>query len=398
MTIRNSRDKSRNLAHHVSEPTFAQRRARNALRQSLIESLEARNLMAVGPQLIGIQTNSSDLVRSGDFIEAAPRELTFRFSDGQTIDTSTVSSGIRVTRAGGDGTFGLISAATDFGTNGQVEIQLTTISPGQTLTVKVIKSDLQPNVGPRFTIIDLTNITIELNSNATTPTTATQLVNAINASNSPVNNLLTAKINGGFADAKLGGLLPSSGLTVSLSSTTDFGTGGRVAVEFRTASPDQNLTIQIVKADLGLNVPPRIPALVGSILTVTLNSNVTTPTTAIQLQNAINAANSPVQSMVTALIVGGASDTQLGLLTPSGFVASKTTTNDQIVPFTANINDTVRRSNEVTLRFADSLIDDLYRIEVFGFDDPTRGIKGIRNVILGRPSGDFFVPTVAGWW
>lgn len=36
--------------------------------------------------------------------------------------------------------------------------------------------------------------------------------------------------------------------------------------------------------------------------------------------------------------------------------------------------------NEVVVRFADSLPDDRYRINVFGFDAPTRGIVGLRNL------------------
>ncbi|QEG01721.1 Thermophilic serine proteinase precursor [Stieleria maiorica] len=36
--------------------------------------------------------------------------------------------------------------------------------------------------------------------------------------------------------------------------------------------------------------------------------------------------------------------------------------------------------NEVVVRFADSLPDDSYRIDVFGFDAPTSGIVGLRNV------------------
>src|SRR6056297_1247327 len=37
------------------------------------------------------------------------------------------------------------------------------------------------------------------------------------------------------------------------------------------------------------------------------------------------------------------------------------------------------RDNEVVVRFADSLPDDRYRIDVFGFDAPSRGIVGLRN-------------------
>ncbi len=74
---------------------------RFAFRKSLIETLETRQLMAVGPRLIGVQPNNSDLIENGVIRTIAPTELTFRsFDQIQVIDPATVS-GIRVTRAAG---------------------------------------------------------------------------------------------------------------------------------------------------------------------------------------------------------------------------------------------------------------------------------------------------------
>ena len=51
--------------------------------------------------------------------------------------------------------------------------------------------------------------------------------------------------------------------------------------------------------------------------------------------------------------------------------------------------------NEVTMRFAEDLKDDNYRIEIFGFDDPPSGVVGLRNKVpIGQ--GDLFVPSIAG--
>jgi hypothetical protein len=47
--------------------------------------------------------------------------------------------------------------------------------------------------------------------------------------------------------------------------------------------------------------------------------------------------------------------------------------------------------NEIVVRFADSLPDDDYRIEVFGFDDAGLGVTGLRN-----EAGEFFVPSDPG--
>ncbi len=129
--------KSRSNAHL---PTPASKdQARKRVRNMLLESLENRHLMAVGPQLIGVQPNNSDLLIDGAVRTESPKELVFRFDDSQVIDASTLS-GIRITRAGGDGSFGLPTASSDFGSNGAVDIQLT--SKNSSLTVQVNRANL----------------------------------------------------------------------------------------------------------------------------------------------------------------------------------------------------------------------------------------------------------------
>ncbi len=80
------------------------RATRKKRRQHILETLEARQLLA-GPQLIGIQPNQGDLIVAGSVRDTAPNVLTFRFDQNQTIDTNTFE-GIRVTRAGIDGLLG----------------------------------------------------------------------------------------------------------------------------------------------------------------------------------------------------------------------------------------------------------------------------------------------------
>lgn len=77
---------------------------RQARRRHLLETLEPRQLLA-GPQLIGVQPNQGDLIDEGIVRSVAPRTLTFRFDESQTIDLAT-AEGIRITRSGGDGVFG----------------------------------------------------------------------------------------------------------------------------------------------------------------------------------------------------------------------------------------------------------------------------------------------------
>ncbi len=74
---------------------------RRALRHELLED---RRLLAVGPQLLGIDHNNGVLLQDGSVHNTAPRELTFRFDEGQLLDRATLS-GIRLVRSGFDGVF-----------------------------------------------------------------------------------------------------------------------------------------------------------------------------------------------------------------------------------------------------------------------------------------------------
>uniref|UniRef100_UPI003565EFB7 hypothetical protein n=1 Tax=Novipirellula sp. TaxID=2795430 RepID=UPI003565EFB7 len=61
----------------------------------------------------------------------------------------------------------------------------------------------------------------------------------------------------------------------------------------------------------------------------------------------------------------------------------------QITPGLVTLGDP--NENEVVVRFAESLPDDQYRVEVFGYDDPGLGISGLRNI-----QNEFLVPRTAG--
>lgn len=272
----------------VASPTSQNKidAARKRMRQMLLETLEQRQLMAVGPQLIGIQPNNSDLLVDGSVRSVAPRELTFRFDDAQVIDPATLS-GIRITRAGNDGSFGQFSASTDFGSSGAVNVQVT----------------------------------------ARTQATA--------------------------------------------------------------------LTLQFTRADLGLGAAP-VFAINGSTLNVTLNSNVATPTTAGGFVSAVNL--SPVAApLLTAKINGGLASTAIGTISPASYSPVQLTqSSDAVIQPGAVLVGASPNENEVTVRFAEALPDDSYRIEIFGFDDPVRGIVGLRNLGAPNAPGTLFVPSAAG--
>lgn len=88
------------LSGQNSQLKRAKRPGRSLHLQS--ERLEDRMLMAVGPQLLGINPSNGGLLLEGSKFDVAPHELTFRFDENQVIDAATLG-GIRVVRAGGDG-------------------------------------------------------------------------------------------------------------------------------------------------------------------------------------------------------------------------------------------------------------------------------------------------------
>lgn len=74
-------------------------------REARYEQFEPRRLMAVSPKLISIIPNEGELLVDGQTRDVAPRELTFRFSEGQIIDPASLG-GIQIVRSGFDGSIG----------------------------------------------------------------------------------------------------------------------------------------------------------------------------------------------------------------------------------------------------------------------------------------------------
>ncbi|GIX00192.1 MAG: hypothetical protein KatS3mg111_3524 [Pirellulaceae bacterium] len=236
----------------------ASRAKRRRMRELLVENLEQRQLLAVGPQLIGIQPNTSDLLADGSVQTVAPRELVFRFDDAQQIDPATLA-GIRITAAGGDGSFGLSTAESDFGSNGKASILLTAVQPGQSYTVNVSRADLGAAGAPAISSSG-NSIDITLNVNSASPTTASQLVAAINGTPG-VSGKVSAKLLGGNPSARLGQVPANQFAPIMLSATGDrtitpgavlvgdAPNENEVRVRFAEALPDDDYRIQVFGFD-----------------------------------------------------------------------------------------------------------------------------------------------------
>jgi hypothetical protein len=107
-----------------------------------LEQLETRQLLAIGPQLIGIQPNNGSLLRLDqvDILNERPQELIFKFDQVQRFDVNALRNNpgqIQITRSNKaealplDEAFKAASASTDFGTNGNVQVTFTAKRLGQ---------------------------------------------------------------------------------------------------------------------------------------------------------------------------------------------------------------------------------------------------------------------------
>jgi len=81
------------------------RRYRDHVRQTKrkmeLERLEDRRVMTTGPTLVNVLSNF-EAIENNETLEIAPREITLRFAEGQSIDPATIANGVRVTRGGFD--------------------------------------------------------------------------------------------------------------------------------------------------------------------------------------------------------------------------------------------------------------------------------------------------------
>jgi hypothetical protein len=371
--------KSRNLLAHD------RMQKRSSVRRVLLETLEPRQLMAVGPQLIGIQPNTGDLLQNGEVLHVSPRELVFRFNDGAGLDPTTLG-GIRVVRSGEDGIFERASIATDFGTGGQTLVEFYAQTPGQAGNGIELRFTSVSRTDSRLPILRVSGrrIDVELNSNPALPTRVEDVLRAFDR-------------NAGTAASSLVFALPLRGSqTIAIGSTTDttrplvltgansakgstnFGLNTNLEVRFvarDSGSIGLGTTIQVTRTDRGGPAAPTI-TVSGKTINVVLNSNPLHATTAREFVDAIN-SNPAASQLVEAHLASGSGATRIGS-TPTTYspIILTGVTDIEVIPGYIGLGDSNR---EVVMRFAEPLPDDSYRIEILG-----QGIRTLRNV-AGEP-------------
>jgi len=341
-------------------------RGRRPERKLRLEMLEDRRLLAV--ELVAIATNQGTLLRDGLVMNVAPRELQLRFNDGTRLDPATLASGIEIIRSGGDGSFETASVRSDLNTGGQVVMQFRAVQPhsaGDGIQLVFSKNDRGPTGGVGIDVQGAI-IKIDLNTAAGAATTAAALRSAINA-HPQASQLIVADILRGNAFTNVAApAINYSPLILGNANharaSTNFNQGNTVEVEFvavQPGIPGNGIRINFVQSNFGGAGAPRI-SVVDRTITITLNTNPGNESTAAAVVAAVNADPAARQLVRATQIVGVPTARVTSGTAISGLVLGGA--NDVVIP--AGFVGLGATENVAVFRFAESLPDDFYRINV----------------------------------
>ncbi|MHC4880041.1 MAG: hypothetical protein ACYTGL_26615, partial [Planctomycetota bacterium] len=328
------------------------------------ENLEARTLLT-SPQFVSISPNVGEFLADGDERTEAPRELNLQFSPGQVLQTSTLDA-VQIYAAGHDDGFRPASTVTDFGTAGAVVLRLEAARLGAAengTTLDILSADMAGS-GPAISSTPGA-ITLTLDSNAGLPTTADRLLDFIQ--NDPqASVLLTADVVSGDRSTDISAaneilVLTGAGSAAALESfsVSDL----RMRFVAKNAGSSGNLiSLQFQRLDLGMLSAAPVINVVGDRIEVTLNDNAAAPTTANDLLTAIQ-GNTEADALVDVTIPVGDTATSLAGVS-DGTLVQLSGADTLLTPGYRDLHPD--RSNEVIYRFAQSLNDDLYRVQIVG--------------------------------
>ncbi|MCC7334890.1 MAG: pre-peptidase C-terminal domain-containing protein [Pirellulaceae bacterium] len=362
-------------------PAHNRLQKRLSVRRVLLESLEPRQMLAVGPQLIGIQPNNGELLQDGEVLHSSPTELVFRFNDGAGIDPSTLG-GIRVIRSGDDGVFERASVATDFNTGGQTLVEFYAQTPGQAGNGIELRFTSVSRNDSRVPILRVSGRTIgvELNSNPNMNTRVEDLLQAFDRNaGSAATNLVFALPLRGSQTVAIGSSTDTTRPLVlsganSAKGSTNFGLTNNLEVRFIARDSGSNglgTTVNVTRIDRGGPGAPTI-TVSGKTINVVLNSNPLYATTAREFVDAIN-ADPTASALIEAQLASGSGATRIGAVATTYSPITLSGVSDiEIIPGYIGLGDSDR---EVILRFAEPLPDDGYRIEIMG-----QGVRTLKNV------------------
>jgi hypothetical protein len=305
-----------------------------------MEKLEDRRLLA-GIQLAGISiddrfsTNDNVLLSQGDVLNVSPQELEIRFSEEASLDQATLAGGIEILRSGQDGVFEAAFVTTDLNTTGAVVLKFTATQPGEAgegIILEVTKSDrgVPGNVG---VTVDTDLIRIDINENSVANSSATDVLNAINT----------------HPEAR---------------ATSSFGQGSALQVEFVAVAKgvDGNgLTVAFTNRDFGGPGRPLVTVVDGQV-EVELNTNASNPSVASGLVAAIN-THPDASLLLTARVAAGSGATPIGTGVSFPDLVLGGSTDVVLNPGYVGLGAT---DNIAVFRFANTLPDDVYHVNVLG--------------------------------
>ncbi len=300
--------RARRLRKNIAQDT-------NRRRTMRLEQLEQRQLLALGPNLVGVHlhNNAGELLLDGGVLHEAPRELVLQFSPGQSINAATLASGIQLTRAGLDAAFTPASIRSDFGTNNAVELEFTATRLGSDangVQITLTGSKRGDMIGPGISVNGGV-ITVDLNTTPGSETKAQQLVDALNA-NASVTALLTASVRAHNAPNPA-----TVDITPAVRDASEIATFNGVQFEFTSVAfgeAGNGVVLNFSKSDRG-GVGPAV-TVTGNVVDVVIDTNAAigpNGTTGAQLRDTINALAGGV---VQAVILNGLDTTDVSLAPP----------------------------------------------------------------------------------
>lgn len=322
-------------------------------------------------------TTAQQLIDYASTNAAAKQLITINYVSGN-LNTSlaTVASSTRnLTGAGA------ASVISNFGAAG-LNVRFIAAQPGiagNDIAIQVNRLDLgSASASPILNVVGR-RLEITVNENATTPTTAQSLINAINSS--PSASLLlsaslltdTAAVTPGttsLANVADGSILRLSGADrpVAASATWNFQSTSGVQLQFTARQQGlsgNDISIQFQRSDRGSASAAPLVIVNGSAVTVQLNSNVTAPTTANALLAAL-AASTAANALISVKLVSGLGTANLSAITAtsvSGPVVQLAGADAGVSPGSRSLQTSNR---DVIYRFAAPPSNDLYQIEVIG--------------------------------
>jgi len=310
----------------------------------------------------------------------------------------------------------------DFGTDGLVAVEFTAVDfavAGGVITIDVTEANRAAAGVPGVSVSGST-ISVELDTSG--PTTAQQLLaewtnagaDALATAARVLGNPVTSIVGGGAQTITLDvrnqfvmrdatdafGPITLTDANQALV-MSDFGAVNPLQLRLTadaTGAAGDGIRMEVVSRALGAGVEPNV-TVVGTNIYVELNSTADSETTAQQL---IDKLRSEAGTLIDVTLLYGDPDEVLGGL-PNPYSPLVLRGGDDAVVVPGYIGlprddpgvdnsdpDELLRinRNEVIIRFAETLPDDHYRIEIFGFEDVSQNISPLKNL-----GGDFFTPS-----